>query len=109
MTSIGPHHRSCGHSHGGSSKSHAQSSPLPGTDELDKLHLFLQAHFGDVSVPKRTAPEGEEDDLLVMEIKLDGVTANLDLISMVRAHSPGPYHRQSAHTPRRGSNASLRT
>lgn len=80
---------------------------MPGPDELDKLHLFLQAHFGDVSVPKRTALEGEEDDLLMMGIKLDGVTANVDLISMVGPPS-GCRTAQPADTLARGLNPSRR-
>lgn len=52
-------------------------------DEFNKLHTFLQAHFGDVSEPKRDAAEGEEDELLTMEVNVDGSKAVLDLISMV--------------------------
>lgn len=46
--------------------------------------MFLEAHFGDVSVPRTEVPEGEEDDLLVMDVTVDGIVARIDLISMVR-------------------------
>lgn len=46
--------------------------------------MFLEAHFGEVSIPRTEVPEGEEDDLLVMDVTVDGVIASIDLISMVR-------------------------
>lgn len=47
--------------------------------------MFLEAHFGDVTKPAQTVPEGSEDDLLVMKVTVDGVIATVDLISMVSA------------------------
>jgi hypothetical protein len=45
--------------------------------------MFLEAHFGEVTRPASTVPEGSEDDLLVMRVTVDGVVASIDLISMV--------------------------
>jgi hypothetical protein len=42
--------------------------------------MFLEAHFGDVSNPNT----GEEEDWLVMDVKVDDTVARVDLISMVR-------------------------
>lgn len=42
--------------------------------------MFLEAHFGDVTVPNT----GEEEDWLVMDVKVDDIVARVDLISMVR-------------------------
>lgn len=41
--------------------------------------MFLEAHFGDVTVPNT----GEEEDWLVMDVKVDDFVARVDLISMV--------------------------
>jgi hypothetical protein len=49
--------------------------------------MFLEAHFGDVTVPNT----GEEEDWLVMDVKVDDVVARVDLISMVRL----PFHRSN--------------
>jgi len=49
--------------------------------------MFLEAHFGDVTVPNT----GEEEDWLVMDVKVDDVVARVDLISMVRL----PFHQIS--------------
>jgi hypothetical protein len=49
--------------------------------------MFLEAHFGNVTVPNT----GEEEDWLVMDVKVDDVVARVDLISMVRL----PLHRLS--------------
>jgi len=49
--------------------------------------MFLEAHFGDVTVPNT----GEEEDWLVMDVKVDDVVARVDLISMVRL----PFYRLS--------------
>jgi hypothetical protein len=46
--------------------------------------MFLQAHFGDVSEPKRKVDAGEEDELLVLDVNVDDASARVDLISMVR-------------------------
>ena len=48
--------------------------------------MFLEAHFGDVTVPNT----GEEEDWLVMDVKVDDDVARVDLISMVRPH----FHRR---------------
>jgi hypothetical protein len=49
--------------------------------------MFLEAHFGDVNVPNT----GEEEDWLVMDVKVDDVVARVDLISMVRL----PFRRSN--------------
>lgn len=41
--------------------------------------MFLEAHFGDVTIPNT----GEEEDWLVIDVKVDDVVARVDLISMV--------------------------
>lgn len=51
--------------------------------DYETLHLFLEAHFGEVTQPAATVADGEEDDLLVMRVTVDGVVATVDLISMV--------------------------
>jgi cleavage and polyadenylation specificity factor subunit 3 len=45
--------------------------------------MFLEAHFGDVSTPKTSVADGEEDELLIMDVKVDDHIARVDLISMV--------------------------
>lgn len=45
--------------------------------------MFLEAHFGEVTKPASSVPDGSEDDLLVMRVTVDGVVATVDLISMV--------------------------
>lgn len=45
--------------------------------------MFLEAHFGDVEMPKATVQDGEEDDLMMMDVKVDDLTARVDLFSMV--------------------------
>lgn len=47
--------------------------------------MFLEAHFGSVSTPKTSVEDGEEDELLVMDVVVDDVVARVDLISMVSA------------------------
>ena len=81
-----PHPHSHAHDH-----SHAQTNgqnkpngtPANGltsrSPEFETLHMFLQSHFGDVSAPST----GDDDDLWVMDVKVDKVTARVDLISMV--------------------------
>lgn len=44
------------------------------------MRMFLEAHFGDVVIPDT----GEEEDWLVLDVKVDDVVARVDLISMVR-------------------------
>jgi hypothetical protein len=41
--------------------------------------MFLEAHFGDVTIPDTS----EEEDWLVLDVKVDDVVARVDLISMV--------------------------
>jgi hypothetical protein len=47
--------------------------------------MFLEAHFGTVSNLRTTMKEGpeDEDELLTLDVELDGVKASVDLISMV--------------------------
>lgn len=76
-------HKHEGHAHGSEVNGDAQQQPHD--DEFARLRMFLEAHFGDVSVPKTEVPEGEEDHLLVMDVKVDNTVARIDLISMVSA------------------------
>ncbi|WVQ83623.1 endoribonuclease YSH1 [Cryptococcus sp. DSM 104549] len=73
------HHHHHGHSRG---KAEKGDQPQPDFTEFDRLRLFLEAHFGEVSGPNTTVPEGGEDDLLTMEVKVDDAVAKVDLISM---------------------------
>jgi cleavage and polyadenylation specificity factor subunit 3 len=63
--------------------------------EYARLHLFLNAHFGEVTAPRLTLAHGDaaadaeasvdaddEDNLMVMDVRVDGKLARLDLISM---------------------------
>lgn len=75
LTAVTNHPHSHSHSH-----SHSQSH----TADFDRLHTFLTAHFGNVSEPRHTVDGGSEDELLVMDVDVDGVIARIDLISMVR-------------------------
>lgn len=77
MTS-NPHPHSHSHSHSHESKGKGKQAAIP---EFDKLQLFLEAHFGNVSGPESS----DDDDLLTLEVKVDGQVARLDLISMVSA------------------------
>ena len=45
--------------------------------------MFLGAHFGDVSNPRRMTVDGDEDELLTMDVIMDGIVARIDLLSMV--------------------------
>lgn len=85
-----PHSHSHSHTH-----SHPDSTAVvphesnnhfyPGNNpEFDTLHLFLSAHFGQVSKPLVEVVDGEEDELLVMDVQVDDKIARVDLISMVR-------------------------
>jgi cleavage and polyadenylation specificity factor subunit 3 len=84
-----PHPHSChAHPH---PQTHSHAAPSvkgngssPSSDEFDDLRLFLEAHFGEVTAPKRTVEDGDEDELLVMDVDVDGTKARVDLISMVR-------------------------
>ena len=68
---------------------HDHSHPVPeaskGTEsqelheDHERLRMFLEAHFGDVTIPNT----GEEEDWLVIDVKVDDVVARVDLISMV--------------------------
>jgi cleavage and polyadenylation specificity factor subunit 3 len=77
-----PHVHSCGHSHGTRKKKKATREL---TAEFDKISTFLEAHFGTVSDLRTTMHEGteDEDELLTLDVELDGVKASVDLISMV--------------------------
>lgn len=48
------------------------------------MHLFLQSHFGDVSAPRLSLHNGEddEDDLMVVNVRVDEEVARVDLINM---------------------------
>jgi hypothetical protein len=48
-------------------------------EDYERLRIFLDAHFGNVTIPTT----GEDDDWLVMDVKVDDVVARVDLISMV--------------------------
>ncbi len=80
---------------------HAHHDHAPGSSsDFDTLHMFLEAHFGDVSRPGVAShpPDGaerngdgngdadaekdENDDLLAMTVRVDGAEATVDLISM---------------------------
>ncbi|WWD16619.1 endoribonuclease YSH1 [Kwoniella shandongensis] len=75
-----PHHHAHGHGH---NHDHSESNGDGHIhSEFEKLAMFLEAHFGEVSGPNTSVPEGEEDDLLVMEVKVDNAIARIDLISM---------------------------
>lgn len=66
--------------------------------DFDTLHMFLEAHFGDVtrpavageSKPKTNGEDAaaadpdadENDNLLAMKVSVDGAVATVDLISM---------------------------
>ncbi len=51
--------------------------------DIERLRLFLIAHFGEVSVPLLEEIEGREDELLVMTVRLDELEAKIDLMTMV--------------------------
>jgi cleavage and polyadenylation specificity factor subunit 3 len=53
--------------------SHSHSHSHSHVDDSEKLEMFLQAHFGD-------AARGEE---MVIDVRVDGALARVDLISMV--------------------------
>jgi cleavage and polyadenylation specificity factor subunit 3 len=78
-----PHPHSChAHPH---PQTHSHAAPsVKGNGSFDDLRLFLEAHFGEVTAPKRTVEDGDEDELLVMDVDVDGTKARVDLISMVR-------------------------
>ena len=52
-------------------------------DEFAILHMFLGAHFGDVSNPRKISSDGDEDELMTMDVAMDGTVARIDLLSMV--------------------------
>lgn len=74
-----PHSHSHSHPHKEESKS---IDTIVSADNLERLRLFLQAHFGEVVKPSNV--EGDDSDLLALDIKVDDVEARLDLLSMVR-------------------------
>ncbi|TXT04239.1 hypothetical protein VHUM_04237 [Vanrija humicola] len=62
--------------------SHKHSHGEGEAHDFETLHMFLEAHFGDVSHPETQVADGDEDNLLVMKVTVDGVVATVDLISM---------------------------
>ena len=78
-----PHVHSCGHSHSHTGKKKKPTREL--TAEFDKIRMFLESHFGSVSDLRTQMKEGpeDEDELLTLDVELDGVKASVDLISMV--------------------------
>ncbi|KAK8861462.1 endoribonuclease YSH1 [Kwoniella newhampshirensis] len=83
LTTI-PHHHAAHHHHNGHDRSHHEKSNGVSrhNSDFDRLAMFLEAHFGQVTGPNRHVPEGEEDDLLVMQVQVDSAVARIDLISM---------------------------
>ena len=71
------------HPHSHTSHSDAQTNVNAPSDEFAALYMFLQAHFGDVSQPQTQLVDGDEDELLVIDVSVDGIVARVDLISMV--------------------------
>jgi cleavage and polyadenylation specificity factor subunit 3 len=89
LVTSNPHPHSChAHSHPHADPSAKGNGSSPSSDEFDDLRLFLEAHFGEVTAPKRTVENGDEDELLVMDVEVDGTKARVDLISMVRPGDP---------------------
>lgn len=56
--------------------------------DIERLRLFLVAHFGEVSTPLLEEIEGREEELLVMTVRLDEQQAKIDLMTMVSAKLP---------------------
>ena len=79
-----PHSHSHSHPHHGSKINGSNGHASPPNPEFEKLHLFLSAHFGDVTLPSTS---DDDDDLLVMDVTVDKSKARVDLISMVSAVS----------------------
>jgi cleavage and polyadenylation specificity factor subunit 3 len=52
-------------------------------NEISRLLIFLSAHFGPIAPPLTTEQPGKEDDLLVIDISVDGIVARVDLMTMV--------------------------
>jgi cleavage and polyadenylation specificity factor subunit 3 len=72
-----PHSHSHSHSH-----THAVTNGENGdnsSEDFERLRRFLTAHFGEVSMPS----DGDDDSLLVIDIKVDNLEARVDLITMV--------------------------
>lgn len=57
------------------------SKPVVPAD-FERLHMFLSSHFGDVSEPQIALDGEDEDDLMVIDVRVDGRLARVDLISM---------------------------
>lgn len=51
---------------------------------VDRLCMFLAAHFGTVSEVLLDEVPGREDDLLMLHVNVDGLVASIDLMTMVR-------------------------
>lgn len=81
-----PHSHSHGHGHGHSHSEKTTEDSFVSADDLERLRLFLKAHFGQVDKPSK---DEDESDLLALDIKVDDLKARLDLISMVSRLSPG--------------------
>ncbi|WVO13323.1 endoribonuclease YSH1 [Cryptococcus depauperatus] len=74
-----PHQHSCNHSH----SSHDEAPmKFPTSPEFERLRMFLEAHFGEVSGPFTTVPVGGEDQLMTMEVTVDSLSAKIDLYTM---------------------------
>jgi hypothetical protein len=76
-------------------------------NDIERLRLFLIAHFGDVTEPLLEEVEGREEELLVMTVKVDAQEAKIDLMTMVRrlnegdtSTSPSPTNVSNIHTDR---------
>ncbi|TYJ58751.1 endoribonuclease YSH1 [Cryptococcus floricola] len=73
-----PNRHACNHGH-----SHAPAPKETVTSpEFERLKMFLEAHFGDVSGPHIEAPQDGEEEWLSMEVKIDNHEAKIDLITM---------------------------
>ncbi|RXK41235.1 endoribonuclease YSH1 [Tremella mesenterica] len=67
------------HSHSHTDHSTLQETSEPSTkDEISTLHMFLSAHFGDVTFH----PAGSGEEELTLVVRVDSSQARLDLISM---------------------------
>ncbi|WWC60144.1 endoribonuclease YSH1 [Kwoniella dejecticola CBS 10117] len=80
------HHHDHAHDHphpNGQINGNGNSNGLErANEEFDRIKMFLESHFGNVTGPNVSVAEGEEDELLSMTINVDEVIAKLDLISM---------------------------
>ncbi|OCF34686.1 endoribonuclease YSH1 [Kwoniella heveanensis BCC8398] len=117
LTSTPHHHAHHDHYHGshshndtrvnGDGEVPSSSGSLSTFTEFDKIRMFLEAHFGEVSGPNATVAEGEEDELLTMTVRVDSTTAKIDLISM-RVESASPDLKRRVETVLEMAMATLR-